>query len=113
VLCSPELGLDEFVGALLVEEDKRASSGISSLLAQEVRFTKTQKGGGGSGGADTAQSAESYQSFRRPLTSDAADPFASARKRIPNVLIIRDLDRASLQIQTQVLEVGTSPACHE
>ncbi|KAA8910499.1 hypothetical protein FN846DRAFT_938687 [Sphaerosporella brunnea] len=84
VQCSPELGLDEFVGALLVEEDKRTPP--SPVISSQ-------------------EPTGSHQFFRRPLTSDAADPFRSGKKWIPNIVIVRDLDRACLQIQAQVLEL--------
>jgi hypothetical protein len=40
------------------------------------------------------------------MTAATADPFMSSRKRIANVIILRDLDGASLQVQTLVLEVS-------
>ncbi|KAF8534536.1 hypothetical protein BDD12DRAFT_408280 [Trichophaea hybrida] len=46
--------------------------------------------------------AEPFVKLRGTTTTD---PFTSGRKRIANVVILRDLDKASLQVQTLVLEL--------
>lgn len=83
----PEMSLEEFVAAVTASE-RRTSDIITSLEVWSLRWIA--------------------QGVDRGLNNGhgGQDPDRHSTLGVPNVLVLSDLGRASLQVQAQVLEVG-------